>query len=1156
MVDHTIKSQTVALNPNQILAKELSPDMKQWEELIRENVFRLGGHQDCLSACLAHMLYCVVAKEQYNLAYFFVKRIECARATPTANLPYGMFLTCLYRCVMKTARRSVSSLSSHHQGTHLINTMMMMMMSKLLEQTSRNGKKYGFVRYKVVRDVEGLLGQLQRIRFGEEFLKVFVAFDRRTARSRGLRVNRSCHEKLNDNAHVSDSNRKGEYTGRHDDRKFVDVVEPMNGHMGRFDLRMSVQKNERCIEIYDIELNTKLMGRSVAGELKALCFLTKLLAFCEEEGLGKKRGEPFGEKAELSDDEKEDDDGEVRKGVYGDGVLDMDYGDWEHVEDEGSRCSWEIKVNEYFDEEETHGNVKKNDGGDTMGEICHESHQTESIADKENHVGNIIEATRVSNKMSQGLGPGPNEELGFNEGIGLANRLYRESNGIFQFGKTSIGEAHNIKRNITMEQVKEVGDLIGVSWIRTEEEGNKENVVRSGGGDNKRMGMMVADIGAEEWSINIIRNEHPNVIGIQETKCGMVDEIWIEDLWGGKGFGFAQLPVNAFSCPTSAGIRASRYGSSSDEEEEGEHVDLANQQRNRMPRIKADIPTFSGSLNIEDFLDWVFETEKYFVLMDITEDSQVKYVAYKLKGAASSCHSISSNNMDFDEAVHIALKVKLTIKKPGTGSSMYKTKTDTNQSSSSQSEGDAKVDHSKFTHEVDGEKKKATTTTTFTHAINKSSINPYARPVGNKCFTCKKVGRTSNQCRATKHVNLAEGDKINQDVFNVIVDGRSNENIISRDIVTRLKLTPKKHPKPYKIGWIKAVGEDLNVVRCNEDMLNPQINCKEVKDFNEFINDMRLVEIPMGGRRFTRISNDGLKFSKLDRFLMNEEFINLWCNLVVVFLDQEFRIERGVRQGDPFSPFLFILAVEGLNAIMNEAVANGIFKGVKVGVSELELSEMASWMGCSVGEFPFTYLGLPIGKDMKKDSVTASYGVGGLNIGSLRAKNLALIGKWRWRFRKEYWGYGLGYERKEGSVTDMEEWVNDQWRWEWDWVRNIRGRVCREYDDLVEVMQNVVITNTCRDRWRWKLSEDRDFKVKELSRLVEDKILLGENYAQETLWNKLVPKKVNVFVWRAIKDVNVPASLASAWQAVIWTSGYFIWKERNARVFGKKCFKY
>ncbi|GJX84476.1 hypothetical protein Tco_0335250 [Tanacetum coccineum] len=150
MVDRIIKIQTVSLNPNQILTKQLSPNMKQWEELILENVFGLGGHRDHLPACLAHVLYYVVAEEQYNLAYFFIKRIQCARATPTANLPYGMFLTRLYRHVVETyphldngicdivdrvmrplalkqtrrprsdrskARHSVSSSSPHHQGT-------------------------------------------------------------------------------------------------------------------------------------------------------------------------------------------------------------------------------------------------------------------------------------------------------------------------------------------------------------------------------------------------------------------------------------------------------------------------------------------------------------------------------------------------------------------------------------------------------------------------------------------------------------------------------------------------------------------------------------------------------------------------------------------------------------------------------------------------------------------------------------------------------------------------------------------------------------------------------------------------------------------------------------------------------------------------------
>ncbi|GJY58781.1 RNA-directed DNA polymerase, eukaryota [Tanacetum coccineum] len=80
---------------------------------------------------------------------------------------------------------------------------------------------------------------------------------------------------------------------------------------------------------------------------------------------------------------------------------------------------------------------------------------------------------------------------------------------------------------------------------------------------------------------------------------------------------------------------------------------------------------------------------------------------------------------------------------------------------------------------------------------------------------------------------------------------------------------------------------DLNVVRCGDDRLNSQINLKEASEYNDFINNMRLIEIPIGGRKFTRISEVGLKFSKLDRFLLNDRFNNLWDNLSVVALDRK-----------------------------------------------------------------------------------------------------------------------------------------------------------------------------------------------------------------------------------------------------------------------------
>lgn len=40
---------------------------------------------------------------------------------------------------------------------------------------------------------------------------------------------------------------------------------------------------------------------------------------------------------------------------------------------------------------------------------------------------------------------------------------------------------------------------------------------------------------------------------------------------------------------------------------------------------------------------------------------------------------------------------------------------------------------------------------------------------------------------------------------------------------------------------------DFNEVRGIEDRKNTQLNMKESEEFNDFINEMQLVEVPMGG---------------------------------------------------------------------------------------------------------------------------------------------------------------------------------------------------------------------------------------------------------------------------------------------------------------------
>ncbi|GKE44868.1 RNA-directed DNA polymerase, eukaryota, reverse transcriptase zinc-binding domain protein [Tanacetum coccineum] len=107
--------------------------------------------------------------------------------------------------------------------------------------------------------------------------------------------------------------------------------------------------------------------------------------------------------------------------------------------------------------------------------------------------------------------------------------------------------------------------------------------------------------------------------------------------------------------------------------------------------------------------------------------------------------------------------------------------------------------------------------------------------------------------------------------------------------------------------------------------------------------------------------------------------------------------------------------------------------------------------------------------------------------------------------------------RNEERVADKGRWVNNEWQWEWDWGRSLSGRVCKEFDNLLGVLQNVFISNDGRDRRRWMLQENGEFTVKALTRLVEEKVLRVENGNQETLWNNWLPKKVNIFVWRALK---------------------------------------
>jgi hypothetical protein len=68
--------------------------------------------------------------------------------------------------------------------------------------------------------------------------------------------------------------------------------------------------------------------------------------------------------------------------------------------------------------------------------------------------------------------------------------------------------------------------------------------------------------------------------------------------------------------------------------------------------------------------------------------------------------------------------------------------------------------------------------------------------------------------QAQRHNIFRTRCTVNQRVCDIIIDGGSGENIVSKSMVSKLGLTTERHPKPYKIRWIKQGTETLVTEQC------------------------------------------------------------------------------------------------------------------------------------------------------------------------------------------------------------------------------------------------------------------------------------------------------------------------------------------------------
>ncbi|GJY77215.1 RNA-directed DNA polymerase, eukaryota [Tanacetum coccineum] len=283
---------------------------------------------------------------------------------------------------------------------------------------------------------------------------------------------------------------------------------------------------------------------------------------------------------------------------------------------------------------------------------------------------------------------------------------------------------------------------------------------------------------------------------------------------------------------------------------------------------------------------------------------------------------------------------------------------------------------------------------------------------------------------------------------------------------------------------------------------------------------------------------DSVRWDHLDDILGKFGFGNKW--------------RGGLRQGDPLSPFLFILVMESLHVSFQRLIDRGVKVNVHkssiygVGVRSADVQHMAENFGCISNNLPFTYLGVKVGANMmrlnswsdvvkkvsnklsnwkaktlsvggrltllksvlgaiplfKAPEVLAHKNKGGLGVNSLFALNLASIFKWIWRF----------------LASSSSLWIKV--------IKSIHGNSC--------ALDNPYLSRLGNSTWIGILKAINKLKVKGVDLMGFCKIVIG-NGSTTRFWHDIwygdicfKEKFKRLFNLELQKDANVASKLQAS----------------------------
>ncbi|GKU93948.1 hypothetical protein SLEP1_g7497 [Rubroshorea leprosula] len=224
---------------------------------------------------------------------------------------------------------------------------------------------------------------------------------------------------------------------------------------------------------------------------------------------------------------------------------------------------------------------------------------------------------------------------------------------------------------------------------------------------------------------------------------------------------------------------------------------------------------------------------------------------------------------------------------------------------------------------------------------------------------------------------------------------------------------------------------------------------------------------------------------------------------------KEFPVSKGICQGDPLSPFLFLIVAEGLNGLVSATVEKNLYKGVKVGngdtmITHLQFADDTIFFEEASDE------NIKVVKGIMRIFELAS----GLKINFAKSQLMGMGVEERWTSRMayrqcctqgefpfKYLGIPIGGNHRKLAMWNLYEW---------------------EADDAVELqkrIENVKIAEGVIDKWEWIHDKGGQYSTKSAySILTKERVESIKEKTFKRIWNPILPSKISTFIWQLVLD--------------------------------------